>query len=106
MPYLRVSRDGSIVLSVYVQPKASRSAVVGRHGESLKIAVNAPPLDGRANKAVAVFLASFFQLPRKNIRLQSGAQSRHKQFQLIGKDMEELRGIIRSACQWQGEDGG
>ena len=48
---------GALLLAVHVQPRAGRSAVVGRHGHALKVVVAAPPLDDRANEATAAVLA-------------------------------------------------
>jgi len=52
------------------------------HGEELKLAITAPPVDGKANKAVISFLANFFSLSKSDVVIQSGQQSRHKQCRL------------------------
>ena len=89
--YLSEGRDGSVLLAVYVQPKASRNSVCCLHGESIKIAVTAPPVDGKANKALIAFLARFLGCAKKNIELQSGASARTKIFRITGISLEELR---------------
>jgi uncharacterized protein len=96
MPYLSERKDGAVLLAVHVQPKASRSAVCGVHGSCLKIAVASPPVDGKANEAVIVLLAGLLKTAKRNISLQSGPQSRKKQFVIVGKTLEEIRGDIRS----------
>lgn len=76
-PWLRQNSEG-VSLSLYVQPGARRTAVVGLHGERLKIAVASPPVDGRANDALLEFLAGRLQLRRTAFRLASGTNSREK----------------------------
>lgn len=87
-------QDG-VLLAVHVQPKASRTAMVGEHGEALKIAVTAPPLDNRANETLLKFLAKLFLLPKSGVRLESGERSRHKRFRLTGITLAEADAILR-----------
>lgn len=96
MPYLAISRDGLVLIRVYVQPKASRNSVIGIHDDSLKIAVTSPPVDGKANQAVAAYLAKILGVAKRDVSLNSGQSSRRKVFQISGKTMEELRGTIES----------
>ena len=71
-------RDG-VRLHVRVQPRASRSQVVGWLSDgALKVAVASPPVDGEANKACIALLADTFQLPRREIVLVSGDKGRNK----------------------------
>lgn len=69
---------GGYLIAVHVQPGAKRSAVAGEHGGRLKLAVPAPPLDGRANAAVVELLAQQLGLPRRAVALASGEGSRDK----------------------------
>lgn len=77
-------------LAVHVQPRASRNAVLGWHGEgpdlALKIALTASPVDGAANAALTAFLAEYFGLKRSQVRLLHGDSSRHKLLELTGDD--------------------
>ena len=77
-------------LAVHVQPRASRNAVLGWHGEdadsALKVALTAPPVDGAANAALVDFLAEHFGLKRSQIRLLRGDSSRHKLLELTGDE--------------------
>lgn len=88
---MSTTKDGKVVLSLYVQPKASRASFCGVHDGALKLAVTAPPADGKANKAVVRFLASFFKVPKQKIDLIKGLQSRKKKCVIEGLDMEEVR---------------
>jgi hypothetical protein len=77
-----------VTLAVRAQPGAKKTAILGVYGEGaeaqLKIAVQAPPVEGRANQALVEFLAETFSLPRKNVELVSGELSRSKIFLLQG----------------------
>jgi len=92
-----VGRDSSVVLHVHVQPSAGRTAVVGRHGDAVKMRVAAPPVDDRANAAVAELLAELFGIARSNVELVSGATSRVKRFRLQGVDLEGLDARLDAA---------
>lgn len=67
-----------MTLAVHVQPRASRNAVVGWHGEALKVALTAPPVDGAANAALIAFIAAHFGLRRHQVSLLRGDSSRQK----------------------------
>jgi len=77
------SRDG-VVLTIHVQPKASKTACVGIHGDAFKIRVAAPPVDGAANEALVRFLATEFSVPTADVQIESGASGRHKRVRLRG----------------------
>ncbi|HEX9260551.1 MAG TPA: DUF167 domain-containing protein [Acidimicrobiales bacterium] len=90
--------DGdSVVLRVHVQPGSARAAVTGRHGDALKVKVAAPPLEGRANQAVAALLATTFGIKAGAVELVSGATSRSKRFRLTGIDEAAARAGIERA---------
>jgi uncharacterized protein (TIGR00251 family) len=73
-------RTGGVVLEIHAQPGARRTAIVGEHGGRLKIAVSAPPLDGRANLALIELLSEKLRLPQRAVTLESGDASREKRF--------------------------
>ena len=80
-------------LSVRIQPGAKHSAIVGLYGESeaaaLKIAIQAPPIDGRANEALIAFLAERCNLSRSRVEILTGLSSRSKSVLLRGLSMQE-----------------
>ena len=76
-PWLQ-ARPAGFALALHVQPGARRSSVVGLHGQRLKIAVAAPPVEGRANEALIDFLAMRFGLPKACLSVVAGAHSREK----------------------------
>ena len=63
---------------MHVQPGARRSALVGQYGDRLKVAVRAPPVDGRANEALLAYLAQCLEVRAAKLRLVAGATSRDK----------------------------
>jgi uncharacterized protein (TIGR00251 family) len=89
--------DGAVVLHVHVQPGAGRSAVVGRHGDSLKVRVAAPPVEGRANDAAVTLLAAALEVKARDVELVSGASSRVKRFRISGITAEEVEVQLRLA---------
>ncbi len=82
-PAVQNSPEGA-VLTVHVQPKASKTEYVGLHGTALKFRVAAPPVEGAANEALCVYLAERFGLPKKAVVVQAGHGSRHKRVLLRG----------------------
>ena len=76
-PWWRPDGDGWL-LSVRVQPGASRSEVVGEYGEQLRIRLAAPPVDGKANAALERFLAAELGLPASAVAVRRGLTSRSK----------------------------
>jgi len=67
-----------LMLRLYIQPKASRDQFVGQHGEALKIAITAPPVDGKANTHLVKFLSKQFNVAKSAVSVEQGLQSRHK----------------------------
>jgi uncharacterized protein (TIGR00251 family) len=74
----------SISFSVKVQPRARKNAIMGAVGDALKLAVTAPPVEGRANQAVIEFFAELFEIPRASVTIASGATSRNKVVRIVG----------------------
>lgn len=82
--------SGAAVVAVHVQPGARRSAVVGVHGGRLKLALQAPPVEGRANEALVAYLAATLRIPRRQVRLVAGEHSRDKRVEVRGVDPTEV----------------
>ena len=73
-----------IILTIYLQPGAKKSEICGMHDSNIKIKVNSPPIDGKANEALIQFLSDFLSLPKSAIRLISGHKSRIKRVGITG----------------------
>jgi uncharacterized protein (TIGR00251 family) len=67
-----------LLVDVRVQPKSSKNAIVGTHGGALKIKLNAPPVEGKANKALIHLIAKRLQCPKSAVEIISGQASRNK----------------------------
>ena len=78
MPYLTLSSDATVLLRLHVQPKASKNRLIGLHDSCLKLAVAAPPVEGKANKEVVKFLAAVLGVPARDVTVKSGLQARRK----------------------------
>ena len=83
------------VLSVRAQPGAKRNAVVGEQAGSLKVAVTAPPEDGRANKALIEVLAKALQVKRAQLELVSGHTHREKKLLIRNISARELQELLK-----------
>ncbi len=99
---LRATQAG-VTLAVRAQPGAKRTAIGGIYGEGataqLKIAVQAPPLEGRANDALIAFLAETFALPKGAIKLVSGELSRSKVYLLDGMTLAHATAVLARTIQ-------
>jgi hypothetical protein len=95
--FLRSTHAG-VTLAVRAQPGAKKTAILGVYGEGdtaqLKIAVQAPPIEGRANEALIAFLSKTFDLPKSSVELVSGEFSRSKVFLLRGITKEQVHGKL------------
>ncbi|ABA87876.1 protein of unknown function DUF167 [Syntrophotalea carbinolica DSM 2380] len=83
--------DKGVVLSVHVQPRASRNELAGLQGESLKIRLTSPPVEGAANKLCREFLAKLLGVAKSRVTLVSGDKSRHKRLLIEGVTLDEVR---------------
>ena len=79
-----------IAFAVKVHPRARKNAITGQVGDSLKLALTAPPVDGKANQAVIEFFADLFAIPRSSITIASGETSRNKIVRISGMDRAAL----------------
>ena len=81
--------EGSI-LAVRAQPGARKNAVLGEQGGALKVAVTAPPEDGRANAALVDVLREWLGVKRSQVELAGGPTNRNKTFLIRGVTPDEL----------------
>lgn len=79
-----VKKDqGDLILRLYIQPKASRDKIVGLHGDEIKIAITAPPVDGKANSHLSKYLSKQFKVAKGQVVIEKGELGRHKQVRII-----------------------
>lgn len=94
--FFRTAADGSILLKLRVHPGAKRSAVNGTFADALKIELQAPPVDGKANAALLKFLAEQLDLPKTAVSLKSGESSRDKVIKITGITPEQIISNLKS----------
>ena len=87
---MTVPASPALTLSVRVQPRAKRNAVVGRFGDAVKVCVTAPPEDGRANDAVTEVLADWLGIRVRQIEIIAGVASRNKIVRINGLSRVDL----------------
>jgi hypothetical protein len=93
MSWIEQHADGTI-LTLRVVPRASRNKVDGLLGDALKIRLQAPPVEGKANKALTRFLSKSLKIPASHIQVISGETSRNKRVLLCGVAPEKVKTIL------------
>lgn len=91
---LREKKDG-IVLSIRLQPLASRNEVCGCQDGLLKIKVVGPPREGKANKECIKVLSRLIGIAKSDIKIIAGKTSRNKEVLISKISVSELRNILR-----------
>jgi uncharacterized protein (TIGR00251 family) len=96
MPLAAWFEGEDLLLRLYIQPKASRDKLVGVHGDELKIAITAPPIDGKANAHLSKFLAKQFKVAKGLISIEKGELGRHKQLRITQPNQipAEIKAIL------------
>jgi len=74
-----------------VQPRAKKNAIKGRVGDALKLALTAPPVNGKANEACIEFFAKLLKVPRSSVTIAAGRTSRNKVVQVAGLTAQQVR---------------
>ena len=88
--------EDDILLRLYIQPKASRDKIIGLHGEELKIAITAPPVDGKANTHLTKYLSKQFKVAKGLVMIEKGELGRHKQVRICSPSQipNEIKAIL------------
>ena len=76
---------------VKVQPRAKKNALIGEVGDALKLALTAPPIEGRANRACIEFFANLLDVSRSSVTIASGETSRRKVIRVAGVSVHEVQ---------------
>ena len=77
--------DDGVIFRVKVQPGAAKNEIVGVQGDALKIKINAPPVKGKANRALIDFLAEKLGVKKSEIKIISGHRSKIKKIKVLGE---------------------
>jgi uncharacterized protein (TIGR00251 family) len=86
-----------ITFAVKVHPRARKNAITGLVGDALKLALTAPPVEGKANQAVIEFFADLFEIPRSSVTIASGETSRNKVVRISGMDRAAVQQRLSGA---------
>lgn len=90
---LHQAKEG-VVLAVHARPGAASSQVSGVHGGALKIRIQAPPVEGKANKALTAFIAKLFGLKPAQVTLVAGHRHGRKRVLLAGMTLAEAEAVL------------
>ena len=85
-----IERTEGVEIRIHLQPRASKTEIVGVYGEAVKIRITAPPVDGRANAELCRFLARQLGVPQQYVQVISGVSSRQKRVFIRGKTLTEI----------------
>ncbi len=89
--------DEDLILHLRVQPRASRDELCGVHGDSYRVRITAPPVDGKANSHLTAFLAKAFGVSKGAVTLEAGDSSREKRVRIRHPNRLAATGIRRQA---------
>jgi uncharacterized protein len=84
---------------VKVHPRARKNAITGVVGDSLKVALAAPPVEGRANEACIAYLAEFLNVPRSSVTIAGGESSRQKLIRVAGLSAAQVEAKLRAVIE-------
>jgi hypothetical protein len=87
---IRSDANGA-TFAIKLHPRAKKNAITGEIGDALKLALTAPPVDGKANAACVDFFAKLLKLPRSSVTIASGETSRNKVIRVVGLSAAEIR---------------
>jgi uncharacterized protein (TIGR00251 family) len=86
--------SGRISFQVRVQPRASKDEITGEMGGALKVRLQAPAVEGRANEALVEFLAQLLKRPRAAVRILSGDRGRTKRVEISGVTRQQVLDLL------------
>ena len=86
-----------MTFAIKVQPRAKRNAVVGELGNALKVALTAPPVNGKANDACVDFFSEILRVPRSAVMIAAGQTSRNKVIRVVGVSAAMVRERLAGA---------
>src|SRR6267154_1207917 len=79
-----------VTFAVKVHPRAKKNAITGQVGDALKLALTAPPVNGKANAACIDFFAKLLNVPRSSVTIAAGQTSRNKVIRVTGLSAEDV----------------
>lgn len=95
MPWLVPSGDGCVV-TVKATPRARKTGFCGADPDWLRVRLQAPPVDGKANVELIALFAKTFNLPKRSVEILSGDTARLKRVKLYGLAAQTAEAVL--AC--------
>ncbi len=89
-----IDKSESVELRIYCQPRASKTEIVGIHGDALKVRLVAPPVEGKANLELCQYLARLFGVPRHAVQILSGKNAKQKRVLMKGKKTDQIQDCL------------
>ena len=92
-------KDGVVRLQAYVQPRAALTQIAGMHGDSIKIRIAAPPVDGEANAELERFIAKLLGIAKSKVSVTAGSSSRLKTVSIENTTVAEVEAAFDRALR-------
>jgi uncharacterized protein (TIGR00251 family) len=89
-------QDTKSIITIKLLPRSSKNQIVGMEGDTIKIRVTPPPVDGKANEALIELLAKRLRVSKSNIKIISGRRSKLKTVQVVGLSQDEIALLLES----------
>ena len=86
--------EGSVILNLLIQPRASHNRIVGSQGQELKVRLTSPPVEGAANKLCCEFFGKLLGVAKGRVELVAGDRSRHKRIRIEGVSAAAVLAVI------------
>ena len=87
--------DDGVILTLHVQPRASKNEIIGAVEGALKIRLTSPPVEGAANKLCCEFIAKTCGVPKRDVTIVSGEKSRHKRVIVVGLKPGDVQAALQ-----------
>ena len=94
LSFMRVQKDGAVMVEIHVIPNASRTQADGMHDGALRVRLHAPPVDGKANTALTVWLAETLKVPKNQVTLERSLTSKRKHLQVSASATAHARWAV------------
>jgi uncharacterized protein (TIGR00251 family) len=86
--------EKGVIISLYILPNAPKSQVIGEHNGALKIKIQAPPVDGKANEEIVRFLSKKLEISKSKIEILKGDKSKLKKVLIEGLSLEQIKSML------------
>ena len=88
-----------VIVSLYIQPRASKNEIVGQQGDALKVRLTSPPVEGAANKLCSEFIAKLCGVAKSDVSICSGEKSRQKRLLISGVTPKSVQSALNAAIK-------